>query len=115
MTFFIVRSVIQFNSSRSPMNSSIEKLCLKWNGFQENVSSAFGDCRKDREFADITLACEGGYQVGAHKVILASSSPFFSDLLRKNRHPHPLVFMRGLKSEDLVAIVDFLYCGEASV
>ena len=97
------------------MNSSIEKLCLKWNGFQENVSSAFGDCRKDREFADITLACEGGYQVEAHKVILASSSPFFSDLLRKNKHPHPLVFMRGLKSEDLEAIVDFLYCGEASV
>ena len=51
----------------------------------------------------------------AHKVILAASSPFFQNILRRNQHPHPLIFMRGLKSEDLVAIVDFLYCGEANV
>ena len=31
------------------------------------------------------------------------------------RVPHPLIYMRGMKSEDLVAIVDFLYCGEANV
>merc|ERR1712129_74790 len=47
--------------------------------------------------------------------ILASSSPFFLNLLRKNKHPHPLVYMRGLKSEDLVAMLDFLYFGEANV
>jgi len=92
-----------------------EKLCLKWNDFQENAISAFGTLREDREFADVTLACEDGQQVEAHKVILASSSPFFLNLLKKNKHPHPLIFMRGLKSEDLVAIVDFLYFGEANV
>merc|ERR1712129_275692 len=92
-----------------------EKLCLKWNDFQENVTSAFGERRKDMEFADVTLACEDGQQVEAHKVILASASPFFLDLLRRNKHPHPLIYMRGIKSEDLVAIVDFLYYGEANV
>ena len=54
-------------------------------------------------------------QVEAHKVILASSSPFFLNLLMRNKHPHPLIYMRGLKSEDLVAIVDFLYTGEANI
>ena len=92
-----------------------EKLCLKWNDFQENTISAFGTLREDREFADVTLACEDGQQVEAHKVILAASSPFFQKLLSKNKHPHPLIYMRGLKSEDLVAIVDFLYFGEANV
>jgi len=92
-----------------------EKLCLKWNDFQENAISAFGTLREDREFADVTLACEDGQQVEAHKVILASSSPFFLNLLRRNKHPHPLVYMRGLKSEDLVAMIDFLYFGEANV
>ena len=48
-------------------------------------------------------------------MVLASSSPFFKELLRKNKHPHPLVFMRALKSEDLIAIMDFLYFGEANV
>merc|ERR1712150_426827 len=97
------------------MYNSNEKLCLKWNDFQANVSSAFGTLREDREFADVTLACEDGQQVEAHKVILASSSPFFLNLLRRNKHPHPLIYMRGLKSEDIVAMIDFLYFGEANV
>ena len=63
----------------------------------------------------ITLACEDGEQLKAHRVILAASSPFFQNLLRKAIHPHPLIFMRGVKYEDLLAIVDFLYCGEANV
>ena len=33
----------------------------------------------------------------------------------RNKHPHPLIYLRGVKSEDVVAIVDFLYLGEASV
>ena len=97
------------------MHREEEKLCLKWNDFQENAISAFGTLREDREFADVTLACEDGQQVEAHKVILASSSPFFLNLLRRNKHPHPLIYMRGLKSEDLVAMIDFLYFGEANV
>ena len=46
---------------------------------------------------------------------MASSSPFFWELLKKNRHPRPLIYMRGVKFEDLLAIADFLYLGEAKV
>ena len=49
------------------------------------------------------------------EVILAASSPFFQKLLGRNKHPHPLIYMRGMKSDDLLAIVDFLYRGEANV
>jgi len=92
-----------------------EKLCLKWNDFQENTIAAFGSLRNDNDFSNVTLTCEDGHQVEAHKVILAASSPFFQNMLRKSKHPHPLIYMRGVKSEDLVAIVDFLYYGEANV
>ena len=92
-----------------------EKLCLKWNDFQENIKSSFGSLREDTDFTDVTLACEDGQQVEAHKVILAASSPFFQKLLGRNKHLHPLVYMRGMKSDDLLAIVDFLYRGEAKV
>ena len=37
------------------------------------------------------------------------------EMLKKNKHPHPMIYMRGLKAEDLVAMVDFLYFGEANV
>merc|ERR1719234_1209714 len=92
-----------------------EKLCLQWNDFKENTVSALGRLREDNDFADVTLACEDGHQMEAHKVILAASSPFFQSLLKRNSHPHPLIYMRGVKSENLLAIVDFLYCGEANV
>ena len=92
-----------------------EKLCLQWNDFPDTVTSAFKSLRKENDFADVTLACEDGKQFEAHKVILATSSPFFQNILRRNKHSHPLIFMRGLKSEDLAAIIDFLYCGEANV
>ena len=92
-----------------------EKLYLQWNDFQENITASFRTLRRDEDFADITLACEDGKQVEAHKVILAASSPFFASLLKKNKHPHPLIYMKGMQSKDLMAIVDFLYRGEANV
>ena len=95
--------------------SNSEKLCLKWNDFQENLNSAFGVLRNDEDFADVTLVSEDGTQIETHKVILVSSSPFFMEILKKNKHPHPLIYMRGMKAEDLVAMVDFLYIGEANV
>ena len=51
----------------------------------------------------------------AHKVILASSSPFFEKILQKSKHPHPLIFLRGFQSKDFSSILDFLYFGEANV
>ena len=92
-----------------------EKLCLKWNDFQDNISKAFESLGDSLDFSDVTLACEDGQQVEAHKVVLISSSPFFKNLLQRNKHPHPLIYMRGLKSKDLVAMIDFLYHGEANV
>ena len=92
-----------------------DKLCLQWNDFQKNVANAFRNLREDKEFADLTLVCEDGNQIEVHKVVLSSSSPFFKKLLAKNKHPHPLIYMRGIKSGDLSAVVDFLYHGEAKV
>ena len=92
-----------------------EKLCLQWNDFQENITFAFRNLKEDKYFTDVTLVCEDGQQLEAHKVILGASSPFFQKLFEKNTHPHPLIYMRGLKSKDLSAIVGFLYCGEVNV
>ena len=99
--------VLTLNTPTSRMTGT-EKLCLQWNDFQENIASSFRELREDREFTDVTLACEDGLHIEAHKVVLASSSPFFMQLLKKIKHPHPLIYMRGLRSQDLVAIMDFL-------
>ena len=86
-----------------------EKLCLKWNDFHNYAIETFTKLRTELDFTDVTLACEGGQQIEAHKVVLYCSSPFFEDLLK---NPHPLVYMRGLKFEDLTAILDFYLLGK---
>ena len=35
-----------------------EKFCLRWNDFEVNISSAFKDLRDDKDFFDVTLACD---------------------------------------------------------
>ena len=92
-----------------------EKFCLKWNDFKENVSTSFATLRDDTNLSDVTLVCEDGQQLVAHKVILAASSPFFQNLFTRNKHEHPLIYMRGIEFDDLLAIVDFLYYGEANI
>ena len=92
-----------------------EKLCLQWNDFQNNLSSAIRDLRDDEHFTDVTLVCEDGPQIDVHKVVLVSCSPFFKNLLQRSKHTHPIVYMRGVQSKELAAIRDFLYQGEANV
>ena len=92
-----------------------EKLCLQWNDFKQNVNDAFGSLRNDKDFTNVTLACEDGQEIEAHKVILAASSPFFAKILQKCKHSHPLIYLRGFQSRDFLSILDFLYFGEANV
>merc|ERR1719315_724529 len=95
--------------------SGSEKLCLKWDDFQKNHSESLRDLRGDQEFSDVTLACEGDIQIQAHKIILSASSPFFKSVLMKNKHPHPLLFLKGLKNSLLASILDFIYDGEVNI
>ena len=95
--------------------TSSEKFCLKWTDFQENIVSSYYDLRKDSEFSDVTLVCEANQQIEAHKIVLSACSPLLSTMLRMNKHSHPIIYMRGLKAKDLVAIMDFIYHGEASI
>ena len=73
-----------------------EKFCLRWNDFETNISSAFRELRDDKDFFDVTLACDDE-QIQAHKVILSACSVFFRNILRRNPHQHPLLYMKGVK------------------
>ena len=70
-----------------------EKLCLKWNDFQESLQTAFAELRGGGDFTDVTLACEDK-TIKAHKVILSAGNPFFKRLLKTHTNPQPLIYMR---------------------
>jgi len=91
-----------------------EKFCLKWNDFERNISLSFRDLRDDRDFFDVTLACDNS-QLQAHKVILSACSPFFRSVLKQNPHQHPLLYLKGVRSKDLESVLNFMYHGEVNV
>ena len=88
---------------------------MQWKGFQDDTSAALESLREDKDFADITLVCQDGQLFYAHKIVLSMSSLFFKGVLRKNKHAHPLFYMSGIKPQDLKAILDFIFFGEATI
>ena len=93
---------------------SAEKFCLRWNDFEANISTAFRELREDKDFFDVTLACDDD-QLQAHKVILSACSPFFRTVLKRNKHEHPLLYLKGVKYTDLQSVLNFMYHGEVNV
>merc|ERR1712106_1045814 len=90
------------------------KFCLRWNDFENNISSSFRELREDKDFFDVTLACEDN-QLQAHKVILSACSPFFRSVLKRNPHQHPLLYLKGVRYESVLAVLNFMYHGEVNV
>ena len=93
---------------------SADKFCLRWNEFESNIGVAFRELREDKDFFDVTLACDDE-QIQAHKVILAACSPFFRKVLKRNRHDHPLLYLKGVKYRDICSLLNFMYHGQVNV
>ena len=97
-----------------------ELALLQWSDFQENRSTYYQNVRLSLDFSDVTLACEDdeGFTIEAHRFVLASGSSFFQRLLSRKKtseHPHPLIFLTGMRRNHLEAVMDFLYLGETRV
>ena len=91
-----------------------DKFCLRWNDFESNISSALKDLKDDEDLQNVTLVA-GDSQVQAHKLILSACSPFFRSVLKRNKHSHPLLYLKGVRYPDLVALVDFIYYGSVNI
>jgi len=92
-----------------------DQFCLRWNDFQSNISDAFNELREEKDFFDVTLACDDSSQVEAHKVILSACSPFFRNILKMHPHQHPLLYIKGVKFKEILSILNFMYQGEVNV
>lgn len=94
---------------------SSEQYSLAWNDFQQAACKTFQDLYNDKQLCDVTIACEDGMQIKAHKIILISCSQFFSNVLLKNPHQHPLIYLKGIGHAALQSIIRFVYLGQTDV
>ena len=92
-----------------------ESFNLSWTDFSSSAGEAFKKLLVDTSFADVTLVCDDDKQITAHKVILGSFSQFFQNILLKNPHQHPLIYLSGVTFTQLQSLLRFIYMGETEV
>merc|ERR1712129_131001 len=83
--------------------------------FADFTGSAFKVLYSESDFTDVTLVCNEGKQVKAHKVILSSSSILFRKILMANPHQNPLIYLKDVEYLDLQSIVQFIYLGQIEI
>ena len=87
-----------------------EKFNLKWQSHQSHTKSLISELIVSQEFADVTLVCDDAKQLKAHKFMLSSSSTVFKSILKSDKE-HPFIYLRGIKTNDMMAILQFIYNG----
>ena len=88
---------------------------LSFDQFEISASDAFKELATDEHFTDVTLACADDKQIKAHRVILSSFSPILRTILLKVKQQNPVIYLRGIKEEDLRSVINFMYLGETIV
>ena len=90
-------------------------MTLMWRDFESSAPNTFRQLWNDKDFTDVTLATVDDYQITVHKVILSSCSEFFKNILQKNPHQNPLIYLKDVKHKYLKMVMQFIYLGECDV
>lgn len=96
------------------MGGTDQHFCLRWNNHASNFTEVMERLLQQDALTDVTLACEGQI-FKAHQTVLSACSPYFENVLVKNTHPHPIIFMKDIKSSEMKALLNFMYRGEVNV
>merc|ERR1719318_1270266 len=90
-------------------------ISLKSKFFHTNISSRLSDLYSETSSTDVTLVSDDQKQFQAHKFVLSACSPVMKNLLLNNPHSHPLIYLRGVKQQELGSVLQFMYQGEAAI
>jgi len=94
-----------------------EMLRLHCNSFEMNIYNSWQNFQNEDDLSDVTIACDDdpSHQIQAHKIILSSFSPIFRNLVRLNPGHKSVLYLRGVKYNELVNIMNFIYKGEVNI
>lgn len=65
-------------------------------------------------YCDVTLACDGKFY-SLHKFVLSTCSEYFEQMFDKTQCKHPVIVLKDINSEDLEALLSYMYVGEVNV
>ncbi|XP_017760421.1 PREDICTED: uncharacterized protein LOC108550962 [Eufriesea mexicana] len=91
------------------------KCCvLQWADHAKYITEKFSGLLARQVLVDVTLVCEE-QKLRVHKLVLASNSTYFEEILQQDLGQEPVIFLKDLNFEILKAMVEFMYCGETTI
>ncbi|XP_060819502.1 uncharacterized protein LOC132908985 isoform X3 [Bombus pascuorum] len=91
------------------------KCCvLQWADHARYITEKFSELLARQALVDVTLVCEE-QKLRVHKLVLASNSTYFEEILQRDLGQEPVIFFKDLNFEILKAMVEFMYCGETTI
>ena len=72
------------------------------------------DLMMNEEFSDVTLVTEDKKHIKANSNVLSACSPFFKDILKKEKNSSQIMYLRGIQFSEMESIMQFIYLGETS-
>ena len=90
--------------------ASGENFCLRLNEFERNVKTYWQQLRDEKDFCDVSLSCDDGH-IKTHKILISCCSSVLKNILTLNQNPHPFIYLRTVKYEELENLLSFIYQG----
>lgn len=85
---------------------------VQWN--QPYLRTCFANLLRQNRFCDVTLACDNGETLMAHRAILCSCSEYFSRVFC-SVEKDAVVILKDCNYDDVKLIIQFIYNGEINV
>lgn len=94
---------------------SSEKVKLRWSDHSSFFAEGLAPLLEDNAFHDVGIACSDGTTLGANRLVLSVCSHFFKQTLTLCKEVRPTILLPETNAEDMVALLEFMYKGEAYV
>ena len=117
----VIRSKMSMRTSKLRTNSSTSPLSYKISFSKADRSSEYlrnvQSLRLSMELIDVVLVLDDGVEIPAHRLVLASASPYFRTMFNVNMREsgERRVLLGDVDSASVKALVDFAYTGEIDV
>ena len=94
---------------------NIDLMDLKWpNHFQHLKSMITIMFKSIDSTTDVTLVCDDGKEINAHKVVLCASSNFLNNAISRNENLKK-ASLKGIQHQEMKSILEFMYLGVVKV
>ena len=94
----------EFSINQSTMHQ--EKYSLTWHAYSDHLKSMIKELMMNEDYSDVILVTEDKKQIKANINILSACSPFFKDILKKEKNSSTIIYLCGVQYSEMKSIRD---------